>query len=355
MNLAIQPSLAPPVWPGNERLRCVLRREETADTATFALAADSPRVFDYRPGQFVLVSVVIDGAAHQRAYSISSSPSRPGNLAITVRRVPGGRVSNWLLDNLHRGDELLVGAPAGEFHLNPLALPERVALFSGGCGITPMLSISRYLLDSRAGTPIHFIHSAASPEDLIFRDELLAMAAAHPEFRLELFLLEGAERSRHPARTGLLDAGQIAALLPDLNGVEAWSCGPQGYMDMVEDALRGQGLAASRFHRESFTGAAAPRIEPAAGGDLRHALRIPRFNAVAELAHGESLLDGLLRAGVPIVAACRAGVCGSCKCKVTHGEVERASTATLTEEDLAAGMVLACSTQARGDVEVDLG
>ena len=66
-------------------------------------------------------------------------------------------------------------------------------------------------------------------------------------------------------------------------------------------------------------------------------------------------LDGLLRAGVPIVAACRAGVCGSCKCKVTHGEVERASTATLTEEDLAAGMVLACSTQARGDVEVDLG
>jgi NADH oxidoreductase Hcr len=137
-----------PIWPGDETLRCTARVEETPDCATFELAAGYSAQFVYHPGQFVTLGIEIEGRKHHRAYSISSSPSRPDTLAITVKRVEGGLVSNHLIDHIRPGDSFEVSAPMGEFHLNTAVPPKEIVLLSSGSGITPVMSMARWLLDT---------------------------------------------------------------------------------------------------------------------------------------------------------------------------------------------------------------
>ena len=337
-------------WRGDSPLSCVARREETHDTATFILAAPSGRFFHFLPGQFISVGATIDGKTHWRAYSISSSPTRPETLSITVRRVTGGLVSNWLLDNLRPGLELPALAPAGDFALQPGAVPASIALFSAGCGITPMLSMTRWLLETHAATDIHFFHSARSEDDFIFRDELLALAAQHVNLKLHLFLTR--PLGRLACHTGRLDGERLRALLPERSSTCAYLCGQEPYMDAVEGWLCAAGWAEASIHRENFM---PVRADVPTEDGVRFSLHVPAFGKTAEIAVGELLLDVLEREGLPIIGACRTGVCGSCKCKVMEGDVETTSSLPLSPEEVAAGYVLACSGTARSDLALHIG
>ena len=195
-------------WQGETPLTCVSRIEETPDTTTFVLVAATRQFFSFLPGQFISVSANIDGKAHWRAYSISSSPAQPDTVSITVRRVAGGLVSNWLLDNVRSGVELPAMAPAGDFALQAADVPANIALFSAGCGITPMMSMTRWLLETRTATDIHFFHSARSEDEFIFRDELQDLAAQHVNLKLHLFLTQ--PKGRVDCHRGRLDAARIA-------------------------------------------------------------------------------------------------------------------------------------------------
>ena len=336
-------------WQGETPLTCISRTEETHDTATFELAAVSGQFFAYLPGQFVSVGAEIDGKTHWRAYSISSSPANPQTLSITVKRVAGGLVSNWLLDNLHPGKQLPALAPAGDFALQPDDVPASIALFSAGCGITPMMSMTRWLLETRAATDIHFFHSARSEDDFIFIDELRSLANEHPSLRLHLFLTR--PQGRIPCHQGRLDGTRLQTLLPDREGTRAYLCGQEPYMDAVSGWLRASGMAAASIHRENFT---PVRADVPADGE-RFSLHVPAFGKTAEIAVGELLLDVLEREGLPIIGACRTGVCGSCKCKVVEGAVETTSSVPLSPEEIAAGYVLACSGTAKSNLSLHLG
>lgn len=341
MNTRFEPTL----WQGETPLTCTARREETRDAATFTLSAEG-KAFRFFPGQFVSVGVEIDGRTHWRAYSISSSPVRGDSLDITVKRVDGGLVSNWLLDHFRPGMSLPALAPAGEFGLDGRALPEAVLFFSAGSGVTPMYAMSQHLLETRAEVEIHFFHSARSETDFIFAAELLALAAQQQNFYLHLFLTrpEGVVDSYH----GRLGAEQLNALLPHGKTMAAWLCGGDAYMDDVSGWLRAAGVA--DVYRESFT---PPTIEIT--GDAAHyTLDVPAFGKTMDIAAGETLLDVMEREGLPIIGACRTGVCGSCKCKVESGDVTSTSTLALTPDEIAAGFVLACSSTALSDLQVSL-
>ncbi|WP_153110387.1 hybrid-cluster NAD(P)-dependent oxidoreductase [Propionivibrio limicola] len=339
-------------WQGETPLTCISRTEETHDTATFELAAPSAQFFDFLPGQFVSVGAAIDGKTLWRAYSISSSPTRPETLSITVKRVAGGRVSNWLLDNVQPGVELPALAPAGDFALRPDDVAGSVALFSSGCGITPMMSMTRWLLENRADTEIHFFHSARSEDDFIFRQELRAMAEAHANLKLHLFLTQ--PQGRMSCHHGRLDAGRVQSLLPEGAGIRAYLCGQEHYMDSVSDWLCAAGVPESAIHRENFAPVAADVSVGVPVSAERFSLNVPAFGKTAEIAEGELLLDVLEREGLPIIGACRTGVCGSCKCKVAAGEVDSGSALPLTPEEIEAGYVLACSSVAKGDLVIEL-
>ena len=339
-----------PLWQGEMPLVCRARCDAVRDCATFVLAAPEARRFDFNPGQFISLGVEIDGRTHWRAYSIASSPNRAEALAISVKRVAGGRVSNWLLDHWQEGMALPARAPAGDFGLSRElgSLPARIALVSAGSGITPVMSMTRWLLESAAPVEIDFFHSARSDADVLYADELRALAAAHPRFRLHLFLSQ--PEGRLPAHAGRLDAVRLRTALCVPDGLSAWLCGQSGYMDNVAAWLADLGVDAADIHRESYFSAAADVAADAA----RHRLQVPAFGVDAEIAEGELLLDALEGAGVPIVGACRTGVCGSCKCKVEGGAVNSTSTVPLTPDEVADGVVLACSTTVQGEVRVSL-
>lgn len=353
MLLMNTPAERPLVWLGETPLACVARREETHDTASFEFVAKAAgaedRQFDYLPGQFISVGVEIDGKIHWRAYSISSSPTQSESLSITVKRVRGGLVSNWLLDTLQPGMSLPAHKPAGDFALKPDHLPPTIALFSAGCGITPMMSMARWLLQTGQGVDIHFFHSARSEDEFIFGNELQALAEKHPQLKLHLFLSQ--PQGRMQCHAGRLDASRLKSLFPQSGRTRAYLCGQEGYMNCVSTWLKECGMAEGDILSENF----APFANPIALDADRFNLSVPAFERSLEIAFGEKLLDALEREGLPIIGACRTGVCGSCKCKVVSGEVDVSSTLPLSADEISAGYVLACCATAKEHLALELG
>ena len=333
-------------------LVCIDRIKETHDAATFAFVAADSRPIDYKAGQFIVVAVDVADERLHRAYSLSSTPTRPEKLTITVKRVAGGRVSNHLLDHLRPGHAVSALAPAGDFNIVDRPATDAVVLLSAGCGITPCLSIARWLLDTRPQTRIDFIHSARSGAEVIMAGELDRLHAEHANFHLQR-VLETPQRAGDHG--GLLERALFDELLPDLDGRTIFTCGPQPYMDAVHTFAEQRRFDMNYFHCESFSPAkaAATQLAPQAE-TARYALEVPAFGRSAEISGQQSLLEALESNGVPIVGACRSGVCGSCKCRVERGEVTTTSQATLSAEEIAAGYVLACSSKARSDLVVAL-
>ena len=386
--IELAPLLQAPYWSHGERqLICTARHDETRDgdivtatTFTFQTAPQASR-FHYQPGQFLLLNVTIDGQPYSRAYSLCSAPTRPHQLTITVKRVAGGRVSNYLLDTLQPGMTLAALPPQGQFHLSA-QLPAALLLLSAGSGVTPMMAITRTLRDLGLNTQIHFVYSARHAGDLIFRDELLALAAQDENFHLTL-LLEAMPNESVPNESvpdenipgesepdeamplagsrlvaGRLQAELLAELTAGLADYQIYLCGPSGYIDAVHGLLADPRYAGVALYEERFTAAASTPISEAASSEAtsaEFALSVPAFGSDSTIAAHETLLDALEREGLPIIGACRAGVCGSCKCKVEAGSVESSSTLALTPEQVAEGYVLACSSKATSDLQLTLG
>lgn len=342
----------PTVWQNSQTLCCVERRQETADAVTLVFRPLQPLAVNYLPGQFLLLTVEIDGQTHSRAYSLSSSPSRSADLAVTVKRVANGLVSNWLLDHFHAGDTLTAQTPTGTFFLPADYSAPKILLCSAGSGITPMMSMARWLLDNNCTTEIHFLHSARHADDIIFRDELMTMAAAYPQFRLSLVL--DTVTDAFSCYQGYLNPELFNALVPDLNDCHQFMCGPSVYMDALEQMLQDRGFPMENSHKESFTPAAPLIAEAATSQQFR--LEVPGFGASGEISNQQTVLDALEALQLPIIGACRSGICGSCKCKVVSGNVENISEqpGPLTEEEQQQGYILACSSRAGSDLELEL-
>ena len=357
-----------PLWSQGERaLICTERHDETQDgdtvTATtfFFQTAPQPSRFHYLPGQFLLLTVTLAGRQISRAYSLSSAPTRPHALAITVKRVAGGEVSNYLIDTLQPGMMVSAQPPQGHFHL-PQTLPAQLLLLCAGSGITPMLSMTRSVRDLGLKNPIHFVYSARHADDVIFRDELLARAKDDPDFHLTLLLETASDALTLPRgrlATGRLDAELLAEISYGLNDYQIFLCGPSGYMDAVNGLLDTPRYVGVPLHEERFSPSANPGATETsslnASDDSHFALSVPAFGTQTSISADETLLDALEREGLPIIGACRAGVCGSCKCKVESGEVQSSSAMALTPEQVAEGYVLACSSKATSDLQLTIG
>ena len=327
-------------------LRCIGRRADTHDVASWQfvpLAGELPAVL---AGQCVTLHTEIDGKPQCRAYTLSSSPQDPF-WQVTIKDV--GLVSHHLHQSLQVGDEIRVDGPFGDFHLT--ALPcERPLLLSAGSGITPMWAMLRDELAKRPEADIRFIHSARSPEDVIFANELVALAEAHVGVRHALILEEAP--SEHPW-VGRLTPEMLRELAPDLLSRHVYLCGPAPYMAAVSEMLAGLGLPAGQLHQESFgLPAVTSSAAPVETGSDHFWLTLKKSGKKVKILPGQTLLAALEGAGETMMAACRAGVCGACRC-TTEGEIERQSVMTLSAQDLEGGVALACSCTARGDISLD--
>ena len=327
-------------------LRCIGRRADTHDVTSWQFVATEGTLPAVLAGQCVTLHTEIDGKPQCRAYTLSSSPQDPF-WQVTIKDV--GLVSHHLHQTLQLGDEIRVDGPFGDFNLAVLHC-ERPLLLSAGSGITPMWAMLRDELAKRPNADIRFIHSARSPEDVIFASDLAALAEAHAGVRHALVLEQAP--AAYPW-VGRLTPAMLRELAPDLLARHVYLCGPAPYMAAVCAMLAELGLPAEQLHQESFgLPAGTSSTAPVAAGSDHFWLTLKKSGKKVKILPGQTLLAALEGAGETMVAACRAGVCGACRC-TTEGEIERQSVMTLSAQDLERGVALACSCTIRGDVSVD--
>jgi ferredoxin-NADP reductase len=306
------------VWNGDqEPLVCRAVREEADDVKTFLFTAREPRVFHFAPGQFLTLELTIGGQTAARCYSIVTAPSEPFAVAVSVKRVPGGLVSNYLHDSLRIGDEVRARGPQGRFSVEVRGA-SKLLLLSAGIGITPMLSIARSLVDAASGRDVVFVHCARSVRQRLFAEELRAIERQLPCFRLLTFL----SRDEGPPEPGLryrrLTAHDMFAEVPDIRERDVLCCGPDPFMRLVRTALEGAGHPMERYQQESFRlehdGEAGPPLEPIAR-TMTPSFRITfaRQGQTVTCEGGQTILQAARRARIAVPSSCAQGLCGTCK------------------------------------------
>lgn len=368
---AALPAVAASTWssgsPGSITARCVQIIQETHAVKTFRFIAEPEQLFDFKPGQFVALQMPADGEHNKpitRSYSISSSPSRPHTLDITVKRVsaanedlPPGVASNWLHDRFEVGMTLDMQGPFGQF--NCVDYPaKKLLLISAGSGITPMMSMSQWLSDLAADTDITFVHAARSPQDIIFRQRLELLAAQHPHFKLAFTLTKDISAVPWSGYRGRLNPALLLAICPDFAERRAFVCGPTGFMRSTKDLLEAEGFPMENYHEESFGGLSVSKPSVSKPVDSPNkADALVEFSVSGQAIacdESDTLLEAAEQAGVSMASGCRMGSCGVCKQKADGKVCYDREPRGLSESDRATGHVLTCIAKPVGRVVLAL-
>ncbi|MGE4798987.1 NADH oxidoreductase [Yersinia hibernica] len=315
--------------------------QETPDV--WSLCLINHDFYPYLPGQYALVSIR-NSDETLRAYTLSSTPGLSPFIQLTVRCLADGQGSPWLTQQVNVGDYLWLSEAQGEFTCSHFD-DDHYLMLAAGCGVTPVMSMCRYLLAQRPHADIRVIYNVRSPADVIFADEWHMLLQRYPQqLQLTLMAESGATDGFIAGRLNDQVMQQVA---PDIAHRRVMSCGPAPYMAWAEQYCRQHGVAADHFQKEQFR-SSADTIDTS--NELTMTISHPLQKVKVPV--GTSLLFALEQHKVPVMAACRAGVCGSCKTRILHGEYTTTSTMTLTPEELAQGYVLACSCQLQGDVQL---
>ncbi|CAM2194720.1 phenylacetate-CoA oxygenase/reductase subunit PaaK [Paraburkholderia sp. A1RI_3L] len=332
-------------------------RPETADAVSvaFDVPPELREAYRFTQGQFVTLKAHIDGEETRRSYSICvgvTDYDRDGELRIGIKRVRGGRFSNFAFDTLQPGHTIDVMTPDGRFftHLNAENGKQYVA-FAGGSGITPVLAIVKTTLEAEPRSTFALVYGNRSVDSIMFAETLEDLKNRFMN-RFALYHVLSDDLQEVELFNGVLDEAKCAAFLETLlpaNSIdEAFICGPAPMMDAAERALRDAGLAQEKIHVERFGSplpqAGVPPVEitgntPAADLEIVLDGKTRRLRLPYE---GVSLLDVGLRAGLALPYACKGGVCCTCRAKVLEGEVKMDRNYTLEEQEIRDGFVLTC-------------
>jgi ferredoxin-NADP reductase len=349
----------PPFWnpDTDDTLVCVGVRRETHDVLTFILAADPPRRFAFRPGQFMTYALEIDGETVNRCYTISSAPTRPDRISLTVKAVPGGPVSHWLHAHLKPGVRLSALGPMGDFHWTPTAGPSQLFL-SAGSGITPLLSMARAAVDLATDADIAFVHAARSPADLICREELALMARHAPGLKVTHICEADAPGEVWGGYRGRLDLARLELIAPDFREREIRCCGPDPYMAAVRDMLQAAGFDMAHYHEESFDFAELTGTDTAQVPDEDSAARLWKVEFTTsrrtiEVPADRFVLETAKAAGMRLPSSCTKGMCGTCKCRLVSGTVEMTPAGGIRQREIDQGLILICCSRPTSDLVIE--
>ena len=327
---------------------------ECPDVASFTFRAGEDTWFRYLPGQFITLELPTAQGTVLRPYTLSSTPTRPWSVTVTVKAQAQSIGTRWMLDQLRPGMRLRAHGPAGAFSwaLHPA---ERYLLISAGSGITPMMSMTRAAQDRAPDTDIVFVNCAQRPADLVFRSELEQLAARLPHFALALLVEDVGPGESWAGYRGRLGAAALRLIAPDFARREVFCCGPAPFMQAVRDLLAAASFDLSHYHEESFhpaavdvTTAQSPGAAAAAVGEL-----VFVTSGVAVPASGDQTILQLARgAGLNIPTGCTMGLCGTCKVHCLSGNTDMHHSGGIRQEEIDAGYVLACCTRPLGRVEI---
>lgn len=320
-------------------------REETAEARSFVLVPErgETTLYRYQPGQFLTFRVPHDGGEIFRSYSLSSAPCTDPEMTVCVKRVAGGRGSNWFNDHLSVGRRIEATRPAGRFVLRDGDAP--LLLISGGSGITPCISLVKQALVATERR-VKLVYANQNAASVIYREILDRLESRFPvRFSCEHWFDD---------RRGFLTGADIAAEAKGWGQADCYICGPDPLMDMAEETLSelfgaGATVLTERFVSPDDPAPGQPAVEaPAPPADAlveSFRLTLDGEDHTVPIASGETLLQAALAVGIDAPRSCTEGHCGSCMSWLRNGDVSMASRKALSKRNIERGYVLACQSR----------
>lgn len=324
-------------------LRVMRTVQETHDAISivFEIPPALAEAFAYEAGQFLSFKIPFEGRVWTRSYSLASSPDVDAEPKVTVKRVEGGRISNWMNDRVRAGTVLQVVPPAGLFVLRP-ETGRDLMLFAGGSGITPCISIIKTALATTA-RKVELVYANRDARSVIFDSELRQLEQAHPD-RLRVVHSIDDER-------GFVTPADVGRYVGANSERDFYLCGPDAFMTAVEHALEGLGVPRQRVHIERFVSPPDHEGEepaPVSADEVAPAsitLVLDGKEHEVPYASGERVLEAARRAGLDPPFSCEEGYCSCCMARLTEGTVQMATNDCLTPDLLDEGWVLTCQAR----------
>ncbi len=348
-------------------LRIAEVRKETADAISLLIEVpqELSTAFAFQPGQHLTLRSQIEGEEVRRNYSLCAAPHE-AQWRVAIKKLPGGRFSGWANDALKDGDTIEVMAPTGSFTWAfDHARAGRYALFASGSGITPILSLLKAGLESEPGSHFALFYGNRDSDSILFLEQI---AALKDRFlgRLEIHHLLSREEDEIEIFNGRIDAEKMALVTEQMLDAArldaAFACGPESMMDAVETALTDAGLAPDKMLTERFAAAelsaeqkaVIAELEARAAGKPIKVTLDGRSRTIEFDPEKESILENARASGLLTPFSCKAGVCATCRARVTKGKVEMIRNYGLSEKEVAEGYILTCqAVPVTDDVEVD--
>ncbi len=343
----------------------IIRETDSANSFVLEIPERLKKQFKYQPGQFITLRVQGGDSFIKRSYSMTSAPETDSFLSITIKRL--GRISNYLLDTVKEGDELMVLPPAGSFFRKPTRNQTHYLFFAAGSGITPFLSMTKSLLKTRPDSRITLIYANLNENSIIFKNELDKLEQDFSAQFSVIHVLEKPE-SNWTRRKGMLMPDSLNELIDELlnnspENTEYYICGAVGYINLVENVLLERNVSVEKIHAEKYTfapdvnvlnGDETPKKMLQVGDAVKsengrpQKLTIQLKGEVREIDYrqGEAILDAALRAGLFPPFACQEGVCASCKATVKSGCVVMLKHEALTPLEADQQNILTCTAAA---------
>lgn len=353
----------PRPWSGVLRIKAIF--DEAPNVKTFRLM--EPNLdsipFTFLPGQYATVTSEINGEKVRRSYTISSSPTQRDYIELTVKREQYGLESRHLHDHAIAGDLLEISAPAGNFFFTGKEA-NGIVLIAGGVGITPMMSVLRYLTDRSYPKDIHLLYAVNSPSSIIFREEYDYLARRHPNVQVDI-IVAATEGAPWAGSVGLITSDFIIKKIPDIALHRIHLCGPPPMMDAVKKALLQLKVPSEQVKTEHFAppkGGPVLHTEPSVTSVDKMPITPPSSQATitfskseksGQLAPDQSVLEAAETIGVFIDFECRVGTCGRCKVPLLKGSVTMEVEDALSAEEKASGIILACQAKSPNDLVVE--
>jgi len=338
-----------------EKLICTQIKDETHKVKTFFFICADQNMITYKPGQFITLELQINGALINRCYTISSAQGKSSAICITVKRLPQGLVSNWLHDHFNVGDQVSFLPPAGDFTWVDYQA-DKYLFLSAGVGITPLMSMTRAHLLTLNYVDIAFIHSAHTPDDIIFAAELANIAEHYPNIKIHFNCSDKGRRHDWSAATGRLSWQSLQKQAPDLREREIFACGPASYLQTIRDMLNQSEFDMRHYHEESFSfEALATKVESqsACADTGEFAIHLQKSQREIVCGSQQFILEAATNAGVRLASSCTQGVCGTCKTRLVSGRVEMQHKGGIRQREIDQGMILLCCSKPMTDLVID--
>jgi ferredoxin-NADP reductase len=328
--------LANPLWSARElRGRVLEVRRETVDSATLVIKPGWGFSFDYQPGQYIGIGVLVDGRWRWRSYSLTSSPIKGARIiTITVKAMPEGFLSSHLVGGVAPGTVVRLAAPQGNFVM-PDPAPASVLFITGGSGITPVMSMLRTLARRDQVTDVVHLHSAPTESDVMFASELADLERTHDSYRVRL---------RSTRTEGRLDLTRLGDEVPDWRQRQAWACGPEGMLSAAERMWSTAGIA-EQLHLERFA------VSKAAAHGQGGTVEFARSGKTVAVDGATPLMDAGEGVGIQMPFGCRMGICQSCVVGLLDGHVRDLRTGAEHEPG---SRIQTCISAASGDCVLDV-